>query len=132
MTKILLLSHSKSMLNSLRERLNFENIATTEAESLPRATELCSTGHFDAAIVDGEFSSEEMGLPTIVVTRTPDIESAVAALRHGALDYLTPPFDMNRLLETLRSLTANDEETTTLPQRRNSRCHTKEIGRAHV
>ena len=127
MTKILLLSHSKSMLNSLRERLNFENIATTEAESLPRATELCSTGHFDAAIVDGEFSSEEMGLPTIVVTRTPDIESAVAALRHGALDYLTPPFDMNRLLETLRSLTANDEETTTLPQRRNSRCHTKGI-----
>ena len=127
MTKILLLSHSKSMLNSLRERLNFENIATTEAESLPRATELCSTGHFDAAIVDGEFSSEEMGLPTIVVTRTPDIESAVAALRHGALDYLTPPFDMNRLLETLRSLTANDEKTTTLPQRRNSRCHTKGI-----
>lgn len=127
MTKILLLSHSKSMLNSLRERLNFENIATTEAESLPRATELCSTGHFDAAIVDGEFSSEEMGLPTIVVTRTPDIESAVAALRHGALDYLTPPFDMNRLLETLRSLTANDEETTTLPQRRNARSNTKGI-----
>ena len=127
MTKILLLSHSKSMLNSLRERLNFENIATTEAESLPRATELCSTGHFDAAIVDGEFSSEEMGLPTIVVTRTPDIESAVAALRHGALDYLTPPFDMNRLLETLRSLTANDEETTTLPQRRNTRSNTKGI-----
>ena len=63
MTKILLLSHSKSMLNSLRERLNFENIATTEAESLPRATELCNTGHFDAAIIDGEFSSEEMGLP---------------------------------------------------------------------
>ena len=127
MTKILLLSHSKSMLNSLRERLNFENIATTEAESLPRATELCSTGHFDAAIVDGEFSSEEMGLPTIVVTRTPDIESAVAALRHGAIDYLTPPFDMNRLLETLRSLTANDEETTTLPQRRNTRSNTKGI-----
>ncbi len=127
MTKILLLSHSKSMLNSLRERLNFENIATTEAESLHRATELCSTGHFDAAIVDGEFSSEEMGLPTIVVTRTPDIESAVAALRHGALDYFMPPFDMNRLLETLRSLTANDEETTTLPQRRNARSNTKGI-----
>ena len=127
MTKILLLSHSKSMLNSLRERLNFENIATTEAESLSRATELCSTGHFDAAIVDGEFSSEEMGLPTIVVTRTPDIESAVAALRHGALDYFMPPFDMNRLLDRLRSITVDDQEATTTPQRRNSRCHTKGI-----
>ncbi len=127
MTKILLLSHSKSMLNSLRERLNFENIATTEAENLPRATELCNSGHFDAAIVDGEFSSEEMGLPTIVVTRTPDIESAVAALRHGAIDYLTPPFDMNRLLDTLRGLTAVDEETITPPQRRNARSNAKGI-----
>ena len=125
MTKILLLSHSKSMLNSLRERLNFENIATTEAETLPRATELCNTGHFDAAIIDGEFSDEEMGLPTIVVTRTPNIESAVAALRHGALDYLTPPFDMNRLLETLRSITVNDQESITIPQRRNTRSQTK-------
>ena len=125
MTKILLLSHSKSMLNSLRERLNFENIATTEAETLPRATELCNTGHFDAAIVDGEFSSEEMGLPTIVVTRTPDINTAIAALRHGAIDYLTPPFDMNRLLETLRGITATEEEAITLPQRRTSRIQTK-------
>jgi DNA-binding NtrC family response regulator len=115
------------MLNSLRERLNFENIATTEAESLTRATELCNTGHFDAVIVDSEFSSEEMGLPTIVVTRTPDIESAVAALRHGAIDYLMPPFDMNRLLDTLRGLTANNEEVTTTPPKRNTRTNTKGI-----
>ena len=113
------------MLNSLRERLNFENIATTEAESLPSATELCRSGHFDAAIIDGEFSSEEIGLPTIVVTRTPDVESAIEALRHGALDYLTPPFDMNRLLETLRGITACEEETTAAPPKRNTRSQTK-------
>ena len=124
MTKILLLSHSKSMLNSLRERLNFENIATTEAESLPRANELCRTGHFDAAIIDGEFSAQEMGLPTIIVTRTPDIESAVAALRNGAIDYLTPPFDMNRLLDTLRGITS-EESNETQPQRRITRNTTK-------
>ena len=124
MTKILLLSHSKSMLNSLRERLNFENIATTEAESLPRANELCRTGHFDAAIIDGEFSAQEMGLPTIIVTRKPDIESAVAALRNGAIDYLTPPFDMNRLLETLRGITS-EESDEPQPQRRTTRNTTK-------
>ena len=124
MTKILLLSHSKSMLNSLRERLNFENIATTEAESLPRANELCRTGHFDAAIIDSEFSAQEMGLPTIIVTRTPDIESAVAALRNGAIDYLTPPFDMNRLLDTLRGITS-EEGNETQPQRRITRNSSK-------
>ena len=66
-----------------------------------------------------------MGLPTIVVTRTPDIDTAIAALRHGAIDYLTPPFDMNRLLETLRGITATEEEAITLPQRRTSRIQTK-------
>lgn len=121
MTKILLLSHSKSMLNSLRERLNFENFTTTEADSLSLATELCRSTHFDVAIIDGEFSSEEMGVPTIVVTRTPNIDTAIAALRHGAIDYLMPPFDMNRLLDTLRSLDINDDTTPSAIARRTSR-----------
>ena len=125
MTKILLLSHSKSMLNSLRERLNFENFATTEADNLPQAMELNRTEHFDIAIVDGEFSVEEIELPTIVISRSPNMESAIAALRHGAIDYLTPPIDMNRLLETLRNFDNNEETATTTTPRRNTRQHSK-------
>ena len=125
MTKILLLSHSKSMLNSLRERLNFENFVTTETDSLSHATELCRAEQFNVAIVDGEFSLEEIDLPAIVVTRTPDIESAIAALRNGAIDYLTPPFDMNRLLDTLRSFDSEEEIQTPATTRRNPRQQTK-------
>ena len=125
MTKILLLSHSKSMLNSLRERLNFENFATTEADNTAQAMELCRTEHFDIAIVDGEFSVEEIELPTIVISRSPNMESAIAALRHGAIDYLTPPIDMNRLLETLRNFDNNEETATTTTPRRNTRQHGK-------
>jgi DNA-binding NtrC family response regulator len=121
MTKILLLSHSKSMLNSLRERLNFENFTTTEAESPQRASELHQTEHFDVAIVDGELSLEEIDLPTIVIARTPNMESAIAALRHGAIDYLSLPIDMNRLLETLRSIDNSDESPTSCATRRNNR-----------
>lgn len=117
MTKILLLSHSKSMLNSLRERLNFENFITTEAETPQRASELHQTEHFDVAIVDGEFSLEEIDLPTIVIARTPNMESAIAALRHGAIDYLSLPIDMNRLLETLRSIDNSEESTSSLSHR---------------
>lgn len=120
MTKILLLSHSKSMLNSLRERLNFENYSTTEADTLSHATELCGSYDFDVAIVDGEFGAEEIGLPTIVVTRTPDVDSVIEALRHGAIDYLTTPIDMNRLLETLRGI-SNEESPTAQPLRRVAR-----------
>lgn len=111
MTKILLLSRSKSMLNSLSERLRFENYATTETEDTVQATELCRSGHFDAAIVDSEVGFETMGLPMIVITRKPDIDSAVEAMRHGAVDYLTAPVDMNRLLGTLRVIT-DDEESS--------------------
>ena len=104
MTKILLLSRSKSMLNSLSERLQFENFATIETSSVNGATELCSNDSFDAAIVDGDMELEDFGLPMIVITRQPNIDSAVEALRHGAIDYLTMPLDMNRLLSTLRTL----------------------------
>ena len=104
MTKILLLSRSKSMLNSLSERLQFENFATTETSTISSANELCQNDHFDAAIVDGEMELEDMALPMIVITRQPDIDSAVNALRHGAIDYITIPLDMNRLLSTLRNI----------------------------
>lgn len=107
MTKILLLSRSKSMLNSLSERLQFENFATIETSSITSANELCLNDSFDAAIVDGEMEIEDIGLPMIVITRQPNIDSAIDALRHGAIDYITIPLDMNRLLTTLRSIGNN-------------------------
>jgi DNA-binding NtrC family response regulator len=113
MTKILLLTPSKGMLNSLRERLNYENIATAEADNLPQAKKLCDNDEFDAAIVDSEFLSEEIKIPSIVITNTPNMESAVAALRHGAIDYLATPLDMNRLLTSLRNITNEDGEVCT-------------------
>lgn len=109
MTKILLLSRSKSIINSLSERLQFENFATIGASSIDSANELCSSDHFDAAIIDSDMELEDMGVPMIVITRQPNVDSAVDALRHGAIDYLSMPSDMNRLLTTLRTL--NVEET---------------------
>lgn len=109
MTKILLLSSSKGMLNSLRERLNFENVATAEAENLTQAIDLCNNGDFDAAVIDSELLSEEIKIPSIVIASRPNVESAVAALRLGAIDYLTTPIDMNRLLFSLRSLSEKSE-----------------------
>ena len=111
MTKILLLSRSKSILNTLSERLQFENFATAESSSINNANELCSTDNFDAAIVDGEMELEDIGVPMIVITRQPNIDSAVDALRHGARDYLTMPSDMNRLLSTLRGIGSSTHTT---------------------
>ena len=117
MTKILLLSHSKSILNSLSERLQFENFATIGASSIDSANELCSSDHFDAAIIDSDMELEDMGLPMIVITRQPNVDSAVDALRHGAIDYLSMPLDMNRLLTTLRTLHTEDAPCRHRPMR---------------
>lgn len=108
MTKILLLSRSKSILNSLSERLQFENFATIGASSIDSANELCTSDHIDAAIIDSDMELEDMGVPMIVITRQPNVDSAVDALRHGAIDYLSMPSDMNRLLNTLRTLNVED------------------------
>ena len=114
MTKILLLSDSQSMLNSLSERLRFENFATAEAPNINTATEMCRNDHYDVAIVDGDGKFDNIGelaLPTIIIVRKAELESAVEALRKGAIDYLSAPIDMNQLLGTLRAL-QQDEETT--------------------
>ena len=110
MTKILLLSPSKGMLNSLRERLNYENITTVEADNLSYAQSLCCTDKFDAAVVDSELLSEDIKIPSIVITHTPNVESAITALRLGAIDYLTTPIDMNRLLASLRNISSEGIE----------------------
>ncbi len=121
MTKILLLSASKGMLNSLRERLNFENIATAEADSISQAMNLCSSDDFDAAVVDSDLLSEEIKIPSIVITHTPNMESAIAAIRHRAIDYLATPIDMNRLLTSLRSLPNKNNEICTSDHRQISK-----------
>ena len=128
MTKILLLSHSKSMLNSLSERLHEENFATFEADSQQRAAEICRLELPDAAIVDGEVELANMGLPTIVVVRKAEVNSAIEALRSGAIDYLDTPIDMNRLLGTLRTLRSDydsDASAEPIPRQRSQRNTTK-------
>ena len=116
MTKILLLSQSKSLLNSLSERLRFENFMTDEVDDSQRATEMCQAGKFDVVIADDQMDIANVELPTIVITRQPNIDAAVEALRHGAIDYLCTPIDMNRLLGTLRTLNSS-EDTPILPRR---------------
>ncbi|MBQ2364633.1 MAG: sigma-54-dependent Fis family transcriptional regulator [Alistipes sp.] len=121
MTKILLLSPSKGMLNSLRERLNFENITTREADNLSQAIDICNMENIDAAVVDSELLSEEMKIPSIVITNSPSVESAVAALRLGAIDYLSMPIDMNRLLSSLRSISDRGRGVQTCSRRHPSK-----------
>ena len=112
MVKILLVFHSKKMLHSLTERLRFEQFTTFEAEDEGSAREICRTAHIDTAIVGDDISTQELNLPFIVVTQQPNIDSAVDAMRHGAIDYLSAPIDMNQLLGTLRRIDNGAKDDT--------------------
>ena len=108
------------MLNFLSERLKFENFDTTAAEDISSATKMCNQNHYDAAIVDGDMEHKNIDIPTIVVVRKAEVESAVEALRSGAVDYLSTPVDMNRLLSTLRNI-SGESQTDEQPRPRTPR-----------
>ena len=105
MARVLILEHSKSMRNTLRERLEYEGFATEAAESGDQARGLCSEHRFDALIIGEGSDADPMGLPFIVLDCDPTVEKAIRAFRSGASDYLTRPIDMNRLLGSLRTIT---------------------------
>ncbi|MBE6175748.1 MAG: sigma-54-dependent Fis family transcriptional regulator [Rikenellaceae bacterium] len=124
MTKILLLSQSKSMLNALSERLHEENFATIETDTAQSAMEICRTEEPDAVIVDDPTELADTGVPTIVIVRKAEVDTAIEALRRGAIDYLSTPIDMNRLLGTLRTLRSDSQSDTLsdiLPRQRATR-----------
>ncbi len=110
MITILLLFHSKSIRNSLVERLKFENFATIEADNEESAQQICSTTPCDAAIVGSDISLDSIDLPKIVIGQEPNMETALAAVRSGAIDYLSTPIDMNRLMWRLRSIDIMSDE----------------------
>ncbi|MBR4996110.1 MAG: sigma-54-dependent Fis family transcriptional regulator [Alistipes sp.] len=111
MAKVLILEQSKSMRNTLRERLEFEGFATTVARRDEVSESVCARRGYDAILSDGSSGDEAaLGVPFIIVTPSGSIDGAVMAVKSGAEDYITTPVDMNRLLSTLRRIVERDED----------------------
>ena len=54
-------------------------------------------------------------LPVIFITGHGDIPMAVRAMRGGAVDFLTKPFDDQTLLDAVRKATSRDRQGRALP-----------------
>ncbi|MBQ5726127.1 MAG: sigma-54-dependent Fis family transcriptional regulator [Alistipes sp.] len=116
MAKVLILQQSKSMRNTLRERLEFEGFTTTIAERGDLSEEVCLRRGYDAVVAGAEVEGVAMlGIPFIITTSSGSIEGAVEAVRSGAEDYLTTPVDMNRLLASLRRVVEREERSIPQP-----------------
>ena len=103
MTKLLILEHSKSVRNNLCERLEFEGYATRAVETAAAAEVIASQEPFDLMITDDVEPLVEVDIPLIVISSRPNFDLAVEAMHRGAVDFLTKPIDMNRLLASIRN-----------------------------
>jgi len=131
MPKVLILDSSKSMRNTLRERLEFEGYSTEAAEDSTSADELCRRIPFDVIISDSGCGIPRSGTPFIVLSGEPSIDSAIDAVKRGAEDFLTKPIDMNRLLASIRHVVEapDTEPVRRTPQRARRAKHEKEACR---
>ncbi|RPH56879.1 MAG: sigma-54-dependent Fis family transcriptional regulator, partial [Acidobacteria bacterium] len=118
----LLVEDDADFRESLAALVSREGFEAVEASSLAEARAKLADTRFDIVFVDLglpdgnglELTTDETdpsGRPDIVViTGNATVESAVEALRHGALDFLGKPIDRNRL----RAILANAERTRRL------------------
>ncbi|WP_028989772.1 sigma-54 dependent transcriptional regulator [Thermithiobacillus tepidarius DSM 3134] len=118
MTRVLLVDDQRSLRRSLSLMLQNAGFETGEAASGAEALALLDAETFDAVITDMRMEgmsgidllraikTRDETLPVIVITAYASIESAVEAMRLGAFDYLTKPFQEKDIVEKINACTA--------------------------
>ena len=111
--RILVVDDEKLIRWSLRERLTADGYEVEEAPDARTARELLRTQPFDIALFDlklpdadglsllKEAGKLRPGLTCLIITAHSSIKSAVEAMKRGAYDYLSKPFDMDELSMTV-------------------------------
>jgi DNA-binding NtrC family response regulator len=126
MGSILIVEDKESMSKMLKQSLEAEGFESTIAPNGARAIDKLKDGDFDLVLTDLNLpeangievlkaSKERAPLrPVIVMTAFGSIETAVDAMKEGAFDFITKPFNVdhlvlliNRALENRRIVTEN-------------------------
>ena len=136
MTTVLVIDDEPVIRRALVERLDEEGFRAVGAESLAQARAALATESIDAALLDlklrdgdgldllEEVRATRGNLPVIIVSAFGDSTRAIRAMKLGAFEYVTKPFDIDALLATI----ARAVETSPAASDMGS----PKIGRAHV
>ena len=114
---ILIVDDDQNLLEVLRIRLTSEGYQVTVADKAEKALKQSSDKNFDLALVDLKLNNgNEDGIklmeglhesnpemPIIILTAYGTIENAVEAIKRGAYNYLTKPFDHYDLLMQIKN-----------------------------
>ncbi|HEY3807586.1 MAG TPA: sigma-54 dependent transcriptional regulator [Kofleriaceae bacterium] len=113
MTAILVVDDEPVIRTALVERLDEEGFDAVPAESLAEARAQLAARKIDAILLDirlrdgdgldllDELRRAKNSVPVIVATAFGDSERAIRAMRLGAFEYVTKPFDLDALLATM-------------------------------
>jgi len=119
---ILIIDDEATLRHTLARILQRANFSVTTAASGQEGLTILSQQTFDLAYLDirmPDLSGMEVlkiiharfpELPVILFTAQPDVNSAVEALRHGAVDYLLKPLRPQTLIERTQSILASQEK----------------------
>ncbi|MDP3212839.1 MAG: sigma-54 dependent transcriptional regulator [Deltaproteobacteria bacterium] len=107
--RVLLVDDDKSTCEVLAERLAFRGFAVEWRTSAQEALDLLERAPFDVVVTDlrmrgmngidlcERVATNRPDVPVVVITAFGSLESAVAAIRAGAYDFVTKPFDIEVL-----------------------------------
>jgi DNA-binding NtrC family response regulator len=113
MGKILIVDDEKKMRHILELMLEAEGYGTAQAENGKEALSLMERERFSMVITDlkmahmdgmdllREIKKLDPDYPVVVLTAYGSIESAVEAIKAGAIDYIAKPFEEERILLTI-------------------------------
>lgn len=126
-SSVLIIDDDQDMRWALRTILSDVGLSVMEADSGPSGLEVAARSSPAAVLLDMRMtglSGEEVltrlkrqreGLPVIVITGYGSIAGAVDAIRAGAFDYLTKPFDNDAVVSVVRSAIAQRPEASEPP-----------------
>ena len=113
-SQILIVDDDKTHRNMLKTLLNKWGYALAEADDGQTAIDMVTEKPYDLVLMDikmikvsglvaqVEIKKINPAIPVIIMTAFSSIDTAVEALKNGAYDYLTKPFDFDKLKITIQ------------------------------
>ncbi len=130
MANILIIDDDRPIRTSLTEVLEYEKFKVDAAEDGEIGLKKLKEGKYDLLLCDikmpkmdgmevlQKIQDENIEVPVVMISGHGDIETAVAAVKMGAFDFISKPLDLNRLLVTVRNAMDKSELVTETKQLR--------------
>ncbi len=111
--RVIIVDDDRSMCEMLEARLSKRGFRITWCDTAAQALEVLAAKDFDVVVTDlnlkgmngielcERIAANRPDLPVVVITAFGSLETAVAAIRVGAYDFITKPFEIDHLQLTL-------------------------------